>query len=254
MSILPQNIRLKIPFHPGKRYFIIGDIHGRMFQLQRLLSKVNFSSNDVLIGVGDLIDRGTRSVDVVDFFVNTPNAYTVRGNHEEMFMHACDLDKTHKLREFWIRYGGETTEDNLVKTTRSEQSLKDALINLPFFIDIGNPNDEYCCRVIHADPPLNMNEQDWNNLSRTPNHKILQELLWSRKLHTTYNVIDDGEKFVAFIATRLSREIFCGHTPSGGSIIQHGKVTWVDTGSEYLSMINAVTKETYTVKGLGYYE
>lgn len=65
-----------------KRTIIIGDIHGCYTELLELLTKINFSPEDILISVGDIVDRGPDSEKVVDFFKSTPNAYVVFGNHE----------------------------------------------------------------------------------------------------------------------------------------------------------------------------
>jgi serine/threonine protein phosphatase 1 len=64
------------------RTIVVGDIHGCYAELMQLLDKLSFSDNDILIAVGDLVDRGPDSWGVVDFFRETPNAFSVLGNHE----------------------------------------------------------------------------------------------------------------------------------------------------------------------------
>ncbi len=64
------------------RTIVVGDIHGCYKELVKLLTAVQFSDQDLLISVGDLVDRGPASLDVLKFFHNTENAYTVAGNHE----------------------------------------------------------------------------------------------------------------------------------------------------------------------------
>lgn len=61
---------------------MVGDIHGYFAELQKLLKKINFSEKDVLVAVGDLVDRGPGTWDVARFFHETPNAFSVLGNHE----------------------------------------------------------------------------------------------------------------------------------------------------------------------------
>ncbi len=61
---------------------VVGDIHGCFDELARLLELVGFCKNDVLISVGDMLDRGPKSWKVCEFFRDTPNAYSVLGNHE----------------------------------------------------------------------------------------------------------------------------------------------------------------------------
>jgi hypothetical protein len=53
-----------------------------MRELNELLERCSFTNDDVLVHVGDMIDRGPDSWKVADFFRSTGNAFTVVGNHE----------------------------------------------------------------------------------------------------------------------------------------------------------------------------
>jgi len=64
------------------RYFIIGDIHGCYAELQDLLDKAALNSDDQIISIGDLVDRGDDSASVIEFFRDTVNASAIMGNHE----------------------------------------------------------------------------------------------------------------------------------------------------------------------------
>ena len=61
---------------------LIGDIHGCYVELLALLEKAGLSDGDSIIAVGDIVDRGPETPQVLDFFQQTPNARTVMGNHE----------------------------------------------------------------------------------------------------------------------------------------------------------------------------
>jgi hypothetical protein len=61
---------------------VIGDIHGCFFELQALLDKAGLTSGDKILAVGDIVDRGPETPEVLDFFQNTPGAQTTMGNHE----------------------------------------------------------------------------------------------------------------------------------------------------------------------------
>ena len=65
-----------------ERTIIIGDIHGCYEELQRLLDEIDFSGTDLLIAVGDMVDRGPYPWEAAKFFRDTPNAHSVLGNHE----------------------------------------------------------------------------------------------------------------------------------------------------------------------------
>src|SRR3954466_13548124 len=63
--------------------YAIGDIQGCMASFQRLLSIVQFSPGDKLWLVGDLVNRGPRSLDVLRWVVEHQDIVTcVLGNHD----------------------------------------------------------------------------------------------------------------------------------------------------------------------------
>ncbi|GAA1041188.1 hypothetical protein GCM10009557_64340 [Virgisporangium ochraceum] len=64
------------------RTIIVGDIHGCYAELRELLAKVALRPDDLLISVGDLVDRGPSSGEVVGLFRERPNSVVVMGNHE----------------------------------------------------------------------------------------------------------------------------------------------------------------------------
>ncbi len=64
------------------RTIVVGDIHGCMDELSQLLEEVVFCDDDLLVSVGDMVDRGPASWDVARFFRGTPNAISCMGNHE----------------------------------------------------------------------------------------------------------------------------------------------------------------------------
>jgi hypothetical protein len=67
----------------GKRVIKIGDVHGCFDELQELLKKVDYKPGiDVLIFTGDLIDRGPKIKEVLEFVRKTPLVFSVFSNHE----------------------------------------------------------------------------------------------------------------------------------------------------------------------------
>ena len=67
---------------PHDRTIVVGDVHGCFDELKQLLERVGFGPRDVLVCVGDFVDRGPASWAVAEFVRNTANAYSVLGNHE----------------------------------------------------------------------------------------------------------------------------------------------------------------------------
>lgn len=63
--------------------YVVGDIHGCLDELQSLLSHMDFSpKHDTLISVGDLINRGPKSLETLEFLANLPSFQCVLGNHD----------------------------------------------------------------------------------------------------------------------------------------------------------------------------
>jgi len=76
-----MNPYLEIP-SPRGRTIIVGDVHGCWNELVEILDRVGFDDDDLLLCVGDLINRGPETWHVAKFFRDTPNAQTALGNHE----------------------------------------------------------------------------------------------------------------------------------------------------------------------------
>jgi serine/threonine protein phosphatase 1 len=75
-----------------RRYFVVGDIHGCYPKLKKLLTRLDWTpdGDDLLVFLGDYIDRGPQSYEVVDTLADlagrSSNLVTLMGNHEEMFL------------------------------------------------------------------------------------------------------------------------------------------------------------------------
>lgn len=64
------------------RTFVIGDIHGCYRELMLLLDKAAPGGEDRIVALGDIVDRGPDTPRVLKFFRETPNAMSLKGNHE----------------------------------------------------------------------------------------------------------------------------------------------------------------------------
>ncbi len=67
---------------PMKRTFIVGDIHGCFDELMTLTTQIGLQETDLLISLGDIVDRGNKSKEVYEYFRNRPNSLVLMGNHE----------------------------------------------------------------------------------------------------------------------------------------------------------------------------
>jgi serine/threonine protein phosphatase 1 len=98
----------------GHRAYVVGDIHGRLDLLDQLLAKIDVDlearpvRKTMLVFVGDLIDRGPQSAQVIER-LRTYRRAGVRpifllGNHEEVLLRILRGDQS--LISSWLRFGG----------------------------------------------------------------------------------------------------------------------------------------------------
>ncbi|MGN0031798.1 MAG: metallophosphoesterase family protein [Candidatus Gastranaerophilaceae bacterium] len=87
----------------------ISDIHGEYEKLCRVLEKVNPQETDTIVFMGDYIDRGSKSKEVVDKIISMQdvcNCVYLIGSHEYALLHANEDEYYNYL--FW-NYGGDAT-------------------------------------------------------------------------------------------------------------------------------------------------
>lgn len=100
----------------GCRVYAIGDIHGRLDLLAKLHGLIEEDARDfsgarkVLIYLGDYIDRGMQSKEVVDLLLDAPldgfEHVHLKGNHEQALLDFADGEM---LSLDWIAFGGDAT-------------------------------------------------------------------------------------------------------------------------------------------------
>lgn len=94
------------------RTIAIGDIHGCSRALSRLIDEIQPSAEDVIIPLGDYVDRGPDSRGVIDQMIELRAVCRLQpllGNHEEMLL-AVVVDKAPPQN--WLRFGGTATLDS----------------------------------------------------------------------------------------------------------------------------------------------
>jgi serine/threonine protein phosphatase 1 len=116
----------------GERIYAIGDIHGRLDCLDRLLALIDAddaargAAETTLVFLGDLINRGSESRAVIDRLITvaaTRPAIFLMGNHEEILIRAWEGDRRatallHRVggRETMISYGVSATGYDAIDT------------------------------------------------------------------------------------------------------------------------------------------
>nr|WP_170334488.1 metallophosphoesterase family protein [Ruegeria arenilitoris] len=108
-----------LPPNPDVPLCVIGDVHGCLVQLEKLLSEVPQGHRIIL--VGDYVDRGEHSAEVLRLISARSDLTCLMGNHEEMLLRFLKDPTGQGLR--WLRFGGlQTLASFGVHGARSEMS------------------------------------------------------------------------------------------------------------------------------------
>lgn len=128
----------------GRRVYAIGDIHGRDDLFAELIDRIRADNAArpplpvTLILLGDLVDRGPQSAEVVERAIGLraefPDTRMLIGNHEECFLAALTGD-VRRLRYF-MRIGGEATVRSYWrdKASLTEASFDEVAVRLPALV------------------------------------------------------------------------------------------------------------------------
>jgi serine/threonine protein phosphatase 1 len=235
------------------RTFVLGDIHGRLKALQQVFERANFDfDNDKVIFIGDIVDRGTRPFECIEFFDKVKHKVFIKGNH--------DLSLEDYIKTGYDYFHGE--HGSLI-TIVQWQSLEverkrkvEKFLNEMVYYYIDEKNRLFVHGGFDRDLPLEAQIDE----------TIIHALCWNRTLWQKAICCKDDVKLKTI--DKFS-EIFIGHTPTtnwfknekktpGGLIIgsqpittpmNYGGVWNLDTGAGFsdgkLTMMDIETKEFF---------
>ena len=122
---------------------VIGDVHGCYHTLKELVDKIkNKYPNIKIFCVGDLVDRGNNSFEVVEFVV-AEKIQCVIGNHDFMF-YSNMRDPFSLMAKSWNYNGAETTLASYKDKLNQIDKHLDLIINSPLFFNLDD------CFISHA--------------------------------------------------------------------------------------------------------
>lgn len=62
-----------------RRVIVISDIHANLILFQKLLTLINFTKEDILVLLGDIVEKGTKSLETLQYVMELSNTHTVYG-------------------------------------------------------------------------------------------------------------------------------------------------------------------------------
>ncbi|MBU2852946.1 metallophosphoesterase [Acidithiobacillus ferriphilus] len=178
-------IRQKIQCHEENtlgRDFIVGDLHGCLPYLNRLLAHVHFDpATDRLFSVGDLVNRGPDSSGVLALLAE-PWFFPVLGNHDVMMLAFLTGQSPFAQRSPHFEVYGDGFLSNggrWLKILRPENAQIKAwirdLINLPLIRVVGQGVSRF--HIAHAQLAGDTVD-DWSD-TRLDHPEVEQDTLWT---------------------------------------------------------------------------
>lgn len=202
-----------ITISDDKNVFYVGDIHGEFLKLQDKLASICFNKDtDILISVGDLIDRGENSLACLEL-INEPWFHAVRGNHEELMIRSI-IDKCDNHLSCWLNNGANWYFDLNQEDRMYANDLAKIASDLPYVIEVLHRGKKVV--VCHANYP---NDEYTGEINKCDLHDII----WDRSRIESFEkeeTIKGADHFVF------------GHTP----LRIHtnlGNCHWIDTGAVF---------------------
>ena len=195
-----------------RRVLVCGDLHGCYTNLMNRLDAVGFDpAQDLLVSVGDLIDRGTENVECLDL-INQPWFRAVRGNHEQMMLDAV-MGAGSILH--WMQNGGSWFYNLDADQQILAKSLVSKAAALPLIIEVEKGGKKFV--ICHADYPHD--EYEYGKPVDS------QQAIWSRE---RISLSIDG-----FSSSISGADLFIfGHTPALQPMRNKNQL-YIDTGAVF---------------------
>ncbi len=135
-----MNVEIKIVMM-NENIYIIGDVHGCYKTLLALIEQFPNKQNSKIVFVGDLIDRGANSCEVIELIINN-NYDCVMGNHEELFLEYApnkgEFGNDFNMENFpyyFKRCGGKETIESYKNNKEIYCKHYDFIQKLPLYLE-----------------------------------------------------------------------------------------------------------------------
>ena len=210
------------------RTIAIGDIHGCARALNGLLEAIAPTSDDTLVALGDYVDRGEESREVLERLLrleSTCRLVPLIGNHELMMVCAF-ADYTQAF--YWLENGGQQTLDSYGGSPGDVPDSHHEFLQRcqPFF-----ETDDHLFLHANYDPDLDLREQPENLL------------YWT---HLTMYVPPPH---------KTGKRAIVGHTPQrSGEVLDLEHVVCIDTycfGDRWLTALDTGSGQIWQVNKQG---
>lgn len=109
--------------------YVISDLHGCYDEFMQMLELIEFNIADELYILGDVLDRGPKPLEIIDYITSNKNIHLLKGNHELMMQ---EYYEDHKSFDIWYHNGGQVTLNGILqKDIEYEPALYNYIKSLP---------------------------------------------------------------------------------------------------------------------------
>lgn len=144
--------------------YCMSDLHGELDFFQEMLEQIHFSDSDHLYILGDVIDRGTGGVDILEQIMDAPNITMLLGNHEQMCLSTLGPHNEWGARDLWRYNGGATTYRELLyhRTPQQRNRILRFLSGLPDHLDLTLDGQKF--HLVHGCPGEDHETRIWGRV------------------------------------------------------------------------------------------
>ena len=125
--------------------YAMSDLHGCYEKYMKMLEKIDFSENDTLYILGDVVDRGPDGVKILLDLTERINVILLRGNHDDTALIVLShlFSKKSKLSEqqladlikLWSMDGGDTTMKQFLQCSDKERERAMSVLKYSLIYD-----------------------------------------------------------------------------------------------------------------------
>lgn len=177
--------------------YVMSDIHGNLFAFSSMLKQINFSKKDKLIILGDIIDRGRYSLELLQYAKETENVEMLMGNHEAMMLKYF-RSNLQSDKDIWFLNGGNSTLNQIERNFNQEEQddLMNWVSNLPYIVNVEAGGRSFV--LCHANPLAKSNhDMVWDRIYPKKSNLTFKENKIYIVGHTPVNAYINTEKAVA---------------------------------------------------------
>lgn len=189
---------LQVLLDNGADVWVIGDVHGHAKTLAALIDKLDIEVLDRIVLLGDLVDRGPDSCEVVKMARENHQIFAVKGNHEEMMLKCFEpthIENPGLNQAGWYYIGGRETAESYIETFQKPDGnidnvslLRRAGKDLAWMDSLPDHIVLDDWRLVHAGYSPNEGELD---------SQTTDSLLWVRgEFHNSTQILDQNRTIV----------------------------------------------------------